>query len=213
MSYSIILVDNHIVVRQGIISLLEKDDRFSVIDNISNAEMCFEIIDKTKPDIIISDTVLDDMDGLEFLTIVRKKYPNIKIVLFTESKKSTDLTRAYDIKIDGYISKNTSYETFTEALEKVMHGENYIQPEIIPFLNKCLLERDIHRELLDKLTKRETQMLICVANGLSNKEIASECKISERTVKNHLSSVFQKIEVADRTQAAVFAIKTNLIQL
>ena len=94
-----------------------------------------------------------------------------------------------------------------------MNGENYIQPSLIPALNARLVKRDTDKEKIESMTKREVEVLILVANGMFNKEIATTLNISERTVKNHISNIFKKIEVADRTQAAVFAIRNGLIQL
>ena len=94
-----------------------------------------------------------------------------------------------------------------------MNGENYIQPNLIPALNKRLVARDSDQDKIDLLTNREIEVLIQVANGMFNKEIANSLDISERTVKNHISNIFKKIDVNDRTQAAVFAIKNDIIKL
>lgn len=94
-----------------------------------------------------------------------------------------------------------------------MADETYIQPNLIPILNSRMISRDKDKDKIDELTKRELEVLIEVANGKLNKEIANELKISERTVKNHISNIFKKIDVNDRTQAAVFAIKNDLIKL
>lgn len=95
----------------------------------------------------------------------------------------------------------------------VLEGESYIQSSLIPALNSRLIARDVDKEKIDSLTKRELEVLVQVANGMFNKEIANTLNISERTVKNHLSNIFRKIEVSDRTQAAVFAIKNDIIKL
>ena len=95
----------------------------------------------------------------------------------------------------------------------MINGESYIQPKLIPALNNRLVARDVDKDKIDLLTARELEVLIQVANGKFNKEIATSLNISERTVKNHISNIFKKIEVADRTQAAVFAIKNDIIKL
>ena len=100
-----------------------------------------------------------------------------------------------------------------QAINCIMQGETYIQPSLVPALNSRLVSRDIDKEKINSLTKRELEVLIEVANGMFNKEIATSLNISERTVKNHISNIFKKIDVSDRTQAAVFAIKNNLIKL
>lgn len=123
------------------------------------------------------------------------------------------LVKAVDIGVDGYLLKNTGSAELKKAIKTVIKGESYIQPDLIPSLNSKLITRNNNREKIEALTRRELEVLILVASGMFNKEIAEEMKISERTVKNHISSIFKKIDVADRTQAAVFAIKNNLVEL
>ena len=123
------------------------------------------------------------------------------------------LLKAIDIGVDGYILKDSESAELKKAINYVYNGESYIQSSLIPSLNSRLVNRDMDKEKIESLTKRELEVLIQVANGMFNKEIAVILSISERTVKNHISNIFKKIEVSDRTQAAVFAIKNNLIQL
>lgn len=213
MSISIVLTDNHNVVRDGINSLFLTDSDFEVKEQFNYGKDCLSYISKNKIDIVITDLKLPDIDGFKLLEKIRKTSSNTKVVFLTESVETADIVCAYDLEADGYISKTISFNNLTESLKTIMNGEKYYEPDILPLLNKKLLERDTRLDLLTKLTNREKQILCNVANGMSNKEIAVECNISERTVKNHLSNIFQKIEVADRTQAAVFAIKTNLVKL
>ena len=123
------------------------------------------------------------------------------------------LLKAVDIGVDGYIMKDAEFAELKNAINCIMQGETYIQPSLVPALNNRLVSRDIDKEKINSLTKRELEVLIEVANGMFNKEIATSLNISERTVKNHISNIFKKIDVSDRTQAAVFAIKNNLIKL
>lgn len=214
MGFSLILVDSHTIVRKGIVNLFNSSiSQYEIADDVSSGNDCIEAIKNNKVDIVLLDLLFADMDCFQLFKQIKKINSKIKVVIFTEDKSNTNLIKAYDMDFDGYILKTISFNELLSTLNTISGGVKYIDPDILPTLNKKLLERDIHEELLGKLTKRETQILINVANGFSNKEIAAECNISERTVKNHLSSIFQKIEVADRTQAAVFAIKTNLIQI
>jgi DNA-binding NarL/FixJ family response regulator len=123
------------------------------------------------------------------------------------------LIKAVDIGVNGYIVKDSGSAELKKAINCIMNGENYIQPSLIPALNKRLVARDSDKDKIDLLTKREMEVLIHVANGQFNKEIANSLNISERTVKNHVSNIFKKIDVNDRTQAAVFAIKNDIIKL
>ena len=137
----------------------------------------------------------------------------MKVLILTVHNEVEYLLKAVDIGVDGYILKDSESSELKKAINHVLNGENYIQPSLIPALNSRLVNRDIDKEKIDALTKRELEVLIQVASGMFNKEIATALNISERTVKNHISNIFKKIDVNDRTQAAVFAIKNNLINL
>ena len=115
--------------------------------------------------------------------------------------------------LDGYILKDSGSRELFKAVECVYNGERFIQPELTPALNSKLIARSTEQTLIDELTKREVQVLKLLAEGLFNKEIADMLAISERTVKNHISNIFKKIGVADRTQAAVFAIRNGMIDI
>ena len=123
------------------------------------------------------------------------------------------MLKAVDIGVDGYILKDSESSELKKAINVVLSGESYIQPKLIPFLNQRLMARDQDKDKIDSLTKRELEVLSEVANGMFNKEIAISLNISERTVKNHISNIFKKIDVSDRTQAAVFAIKNDLVNI
>ena len=123
------------------------------------------------------------------------------------------LVQAVDIGANGYILKDSGSEELKKAIQSVMDGDSYIQPSLIPSLNSRLVNRDIDKEKIAALTKREMEILTQIAGGMFNKEIAMNLNISERTVKNHISNIFKKIDVSDRTQAAVFAIRNNIVKL
>ena len=121
--------------------------------------------------------------------------------------------KAVDIGINGYLLKDSESSELKKAILSVVDGEDYIQPSLIPVLNAKMIDRDMDSEKIEKLTKRELEVLKLLAVGMYNKGVADELHISERTVKNHVSSNFKKIDVSDRTQAAVFAIRNNLISI
>ena len=123
------------------------------------------------------------------------------------------LLKAVDIGVNGYLLKDSGSAELKKAIISVMNGEDYIQPSLIPVLNSKMIDRNHDNALIEELTRRELQVLKLLAVGKYNKEVAEELEISERTVKNHVSNIFKKIHVTDRTQAAVFAIRNNLITI
>ena len=156
---------------------------------------------------------MPNKNGIEVLKEIRENDIDIKVLMLTVHNEVEYLLKAIDIGVDGYILKDSESAELKKAINYVYNGESYIQSSLIPSFNSRLVNRDMDKEKIESLTKRELEVLIQVANGMFNKEIAVILSISERTVKNHISNIFKKIEVSDRTQAAVFAIKNNLIQL
>ncbi len=213
MSIKVMLTDDHILMREGIRQLLEFEGNIEVIAEASDGEECLEILQTVKPDILLLDINMPKKNGIEVLEEVKKKNIDIKVLILTVHSEVEYLLRAVDIGVDGYILKDSESQELKKAINVVMSGESYIQPKLIPALNNKLVIRDLDKDKVDLLTDRELEVLVQVANGMLNKEIATFLNISERTVKNHISNIFKKIDVSDRTQAAVFAIKNDIIQL
>lgn len=207
------LADDHVLIREGIRQLLEFDGSIEVIDEANDGVECLEKLEKSKPEVLLLDINMPKKNGVEVLKEIKKKCIDVKVLILTVHNEVEYLLKAVDIGVDGYILKDAELAELKKAINAVIKGENYIQPNLIPALNNRLVSRDIDKDKIDSLTKRELEVLIQVANGMFNKEIADSLNISERTVKNHLSNIFKKIDVSDRTQAAVFAIKNDIIKL
>lgn len=213
MSIKVMLADDHVLMREGIRQLLEFDGTIDVIEEANDGEECIQKLMNTDPDVLLLDINMPKMSGLEVLEEIRKEKIDVKVLILTVHNEVEYLLKAVDIGVDGYILKDSESAELMRAINAVMNGENYIQPKLIPALNTRLVSRDVDKDKIESLTKRELEVLIQVANGMFNKEIATSLNISERTVKNHISNIFKKIEVSDRTQAAVFAIKNDIITL
>ena len=204
MSTKVMLVDDHALIREGIKQLLEFDGSIDVIEQASDGAECLEKLQHVQPDILLLDINMPNVNGIEVLEEIKKKNIPVKVLMLTVHSEAEYLVQAVDIGANGYILK---------AIQSVMDGDSYIQPSLIPSLNSRLVNRDIDKEKIAALTKREMEILTQIAGGMFNKEIAMNLNISERTVKNHISNIFKKIDVSDRTQAAVFAIRNNIVKL
>lgn len=213
MSIKVILADDHIIMREGIRQLLEYDNSVEVVGEVNNGEQCLELLTKVNPDVLLLDINMPEKNGIEVLREIRNRKLSVKVIILTVHNEVEYLLKAMDIGVEGYILKESDFSELKKAIDTVMSGEKYIQPSLVPILNSRMVSRDKDKDKIEMLTKREIQVLIEVANGKLNKEIATDLKISERTVKNHISSIFKKIDVNDRTQAAVFAIKNDFIKL
>lgn len=209
----VLIADDHKMVREGLRRILEFDGEIQVIDEADNGEECIEKIRSSKPDIVLLDINMPVMNGIEALQEIRKKKLKTKVIILTVHNEIEYLLRAVDIGIDGYVLKDSDAHELIRAVTSVYEGDKFIQPSLIPLLNSKLIARDLDAERLEQLSKREIEVLKLVAVGMFNKEIGVELGISERTVKNHLSSIFKKIDSSDRTQAAVFAIRNGLVDI
>lgn len=213
MSIKVMLADDHILMREGIRHLLEFDGSIEVIQEANDGEECLNKLEENVPDVLLLDINMSKMNGIEVLEEIKKRKIDVKVLMLTVHNEVEYLLKSVDMGADGYIMKDSESTELKRAINTVLSGETYIQPSLVPALNNRLISRDMDKDKIESLTKRELEVLIQVANGMFNKEIATALNISERTVKNHISNIFKKINVSDRTQAAVFAIKNDLIKL
>ena len=194
----VLLVDDHSMVREGIKQLLELDGDIKIIGEAGNGEQCLEMIDT------------------EVLEKLKEKKSKQKVLILTIHNEVEYLMRAVDIGVSGYVLKDSDSTVLKEAIYAVTDGENYIDATMTPLLKEQSYLRELQKEARSKeklLSSREIEVLCALAEGLYNKEIASKLQISEKTVKNHVSNIFKKIGVSDRTQAAVYAIKHKFVEI
>ena len=209
----IMIVDDFALIRDGLKNLLELDGSMKVISEAQDGIDCLNKLNEKLPDILLLDINMPNKNGLEVLQEIRSNEIPIKVMILTMHNEIDYLLRAIEIGADGYASKNIKFEELKDAIDLIIHGESFIQKELLPLLNSKIEKKNEELDKIKSLTKRELEVLKNIAFGNSNREIATSLKISERTVKNHIFNIFKKIAVTDRTQAAVFAIRNDLISL
>lgn len=213
MAIKVMIADDHSMIREGLKQLLELEGEFEVIEEACDGEECIEKLKSVTPDILLLDINMPKMNGLEVLQKMKEMKWQTKVLVLTVHNEVEYLLKAVDIGVNGYLLKDSESAELKKAILSVVNGEDYIQPSLIPLLNAKMIDRNKDNEKLEKLTKRELQVLKLLSIGKLNRQVAEELDISERTVKNHVSNIFKKIDVKDRTQAAVFAIRNNLINI
>lgn len=215
----ILLVDDHSLFRRGIASLLESH---SDIEIVGEAEDGFEAVAKarkTLPDIILMDVNMPKRGGLEATKIIKQELPEVEIVMLTVSEDEDDLFEAIKNGAKGYLLKNLEPEQLFEMLEGIRQGEAAISGTMAAKIlqefkqsNLTITETD-EEESVDELTPREVKVLEQVVTGASNKQIAELLHITENTVKIHLRNILEKLQVKNRTQAAVQAVRDGLVDV
>lgn len=213
MSVKVMIADDHSMIREGLKQLLELEGDFEVVAEACDGLECLDKLASGIPDILLLDINMPNMNGLEVLQKLKEKKIKVKVLVLTVHNEVEYLLKAVDIGVNGYLLKDSESAELKKAILAVVSGEDYIQPSLIPVLNSKMIDRNKDNVKIESLTRREMDVLKLLAVGMYNKEVAEQLDISERTVKNHVSNIFKKINVTDRTQAAVFAIRNNLITI
>ena len=213
MSVKIMIADDHSLIREGLKNLLELEGDIEVVAEAEDGMQCLDKLEYITPDVLLLDINMPKKNGLEVLRVLKDRKSKVKVLVLTVHNETEYLMKAVDIGIDGYVLKDSESSELKKSIFAIVDGETYIQPSLIPALNSKMIEKDKDGAKIDLLTRRELEVLKLLAVGMYNKEVAEKLDISERTVKNHVSNIFKKIEVTDRTQAAVFAIRNNLVEV
>lgn len=207
----ILIADDHSLVREGLMKILELEEDFEVVGQASNGLETIERIKELNPDVLLLDINMPVMGGLATLRKINEEKIKIKTVMLTIHEAREYLMETMELGALGYVLKDSDSQSLSKAIRDAYIGESYIQPKLAANLVKEFSVNKSSREKTNnELTKREYEVLSLIAEGLNNKNIAERLFISEKTVKNHVSSIFRKINVNDRTKAAIYAFKNNI---
>lgn len=205
----ILITDDHSVVRQGLRMFLELDDDLDVVGEAANGAEAVAMAKELQPDVVVMDLLMPVMDGLTAISTIRKEMPGIELVALTSVLEDASVVGAVRAGAIGYLLKDTNADELRRAVRAAAADQVQLSPEAA-----VRLMREVRApEMPDALTQRETEVLRLLAEGQSNKEIASNLSIGEKTVKTHVSSILAKLDVQSRTQAVLHAMRTGLIPL
>jgi DNA-binding NarL/FixJ family response regulator len=207
----ILIADDHSIVREGLKQLLDLEEDFKVVGQASNGVETIEQVKLLKPDVLLLDINMPVMNGINALRKIKEEGFKTNVVILTLHEDREYLLETMQIGATGYILKDSDSATLYRAIRDAYNGESYIQPKLAAELVKEFNKpKGAKLKLENELTQREYEVLALIAEGHNNKEIAEELFISEKTVKNHVSNIFRKLNVSDRTQAAIYAFKNNI---
>jgi NarL family two-component system response regulator LiaR len=210
----ILVVDDHAVVREGLRAFLGVQEGFEIVGEAADGAEAIERAGELEPDVVLMDLVMPELDGVSAMRELRQRSPRSRVIVLTSFLDDDRLLPALEAGAAGYLLKNSQPAELARAIRAAQAGEAIIDSAVAARLVKTLSDGPQTRrgDALEQLTNRERDVLVLIANGRSNKRIALELGISEKTVKTHVGHVLAKLGVADRTQAAVLAVQAGLVQ-
>ncbi|NQW21966.1 MAG: response regulator transcription factor [SAR202 cluster bacterium] len=211
---NILVVDDHPVVREGLSAMLSTQPDMEVVAEAANGAEALELAMRHRPDVIVLDLQLPDMDGSEVIGAVKREWAEARVLVLTSFDTDDRVLRAVRAGAQGYLLKGTPKDELFYAVRTINQGGSLLGPGIAPkLLGQVYDQADRESRAASTLSAREMSILVLVANGLRNKEIASQLCISDRTVKFHVNSIFQKLGASSRTEAVKNAVQQGLIRI
>jgi len=218
---NVILVDDQVIVREGIKMILSLDDEINIIKEAENGRQLLDLLNEGElPDVILMDVRMPIMDGVEAAKIVKEKYIHIKVIILTTFNEDEYIFEGIKNGVDGYILKDAGSDYIIKAIKTAYNGNMMLDPEVTSKIVKAYNsiasdkqtpnQQNEYKKKLELLTQREVEVAKLVAQGKSNKEICHHLFLTEGTVKNYLTKIFEKLELASRTELALFINQADL---
>jgi NarL family two-component system response regulator LiaR len=212
-SIRVLIVDDHDIVREGQRALISTEPGMEVIGEAKNGIEAIELADTLQPDVILMDLLMPKKDGIEASEEIKKRNPEARILVLTSFAEDKRVFAAIKAGAQGYLMKDSSPQTILKAIYEVHNGETSISPRIAQKLIHELQRKSDSPPTEEPLTAREMEVLKLIAKGLSNQKIAEELVISEPTARTHVTNILGKLHLANRTQAALYALREGLADL
>lgn len=213
MAIKVLIADDHHVVRRGLVFFLKTQQEIEIIGEAKNGLEAVEMMQTHQPDVVLMDLDMPVMNGIEATRQIKLNYPDVKIMILTSFSDQDHVIPAIEAGASGYQLKDIEPDILVQAITQLMKGEHQLHPKATSHLLTHLTNKNnTERQPLEELTKRELEVLREIAKGKSNKEIASSLFITEKTVKTHVSNLLSKLELADRTQAALYAVRHGIAE-
>jgi two-component system NarL family response regulator len=204
-SIRVLVVDDHPVVRQGLIGMLEEAPDIVIVGQGRNGHEAIAVFQQQQPDVTLMDLRMPDMGGVQAITVICNEFPNARIIVLTTYDTDEEIYRGLRSGAKGYLLKDSEPEELLTAIRTVTRGQQYIPLNVAAKL--------VQRMTAPELSDRELEVLQLVGQGMSNQEISTALNISESTVKTHINRILSKLDVKDRTQAAIIALKRGIASL
>ena len=209
----VLVVDDQTLCRTGLTSLLGEDERVEVVGQAVDGADAVKQTLKLKPDVVLMDIKMPNVDGIEATRQIVEAVPGIKVLILTTFETDSQVIQALKAGASGYVLKDSSAAAIVSSIVAVMSGEKVMASAVANRVLDMLTGTATPKEFYDGLTNREIEILKLLANGMANKQIAYRLKISEKTVRNHVSNMYEKLGIYDRSQAVLYAVKKGLVEV
>ncbi|MBP3040073.1 response regulator transcription factor [Bacillaceae bacterium Marseille-Q3522] len=207
----VLIADDHPVVRRGLVFFFKTQKDIEIVGEAKDGKEAVQLADSLQPDVALIDLEMPVMDGVEATRQIKNNHPNIKVLILTSFSDPKHVIPAIEAGASGYQLKDIEPDELVKAMKQLARGESMLHPKVTPhLLTHFTMQHQQEKHPFYLLTKRETEVLSEIAKGKSNKEIATALFITEKTVKTHVSNLLSKLELADRTQAALFAVQNDI---
>ncbi|MFB5283417.1 response regulator [Peribacillus sp. Hz7] len=207
----VLFVDDHEMVRIGVAAYLSAQSDIEVVGEADNGRTAVDMAIELRPDIILMDLVMPEMDGIEATKVILEKWPEAKIIIVTSFLDDEKVYPALEAGATSYMLKTSKASDIADAVRATYQGQSVLEPEVTGKMMEKL-RRPKAQALHEQLTAREMEILLLMTQGKTNQEIADELFIALKTAKVHVSNILSKLEVQDRTQAVIYAFKHSLVQ-
>lgn len=209
----VLIVDDQTLFRTGLARLLDEDERIEVIGQAVDGADAVKQATKLKPDVVLMDVKMPNVDGIEATRQVIEADPSIKVLVLTTLETDSQVIQALKAGASGYVLKDSTAGAIVSSIVAVMSGERVMASAVANRVLEMLTGVTSPKEFYDGLTNREIEILRLLATGMANKQIAFRLKISEKTVRNHVSNTYEKLGIYDRAQAVLYAVKKGLVEV
>lgn len=209
----VLIADDQTLFRVGLARLLEEDPRVEIVGQAGDGAEAVKLAGTVMPDVILMDLKMPNVDGIEATKQILAKHPGVKVLLLTTFEADNHVIQALKAGASGYILKDSRPDSIVSSLLAVMAGERVMASAVANRVLEMLTGTTTPKEFYDGLTGREIEILKLLAGGMANKQIAYKLKISEKTVRNHVSNMYEKLNIYDRSQAVLYAVRKGLVEI
>jgi len=213
LTVRVLIADDQTLFRVGLARLLEEDPRVDIVGEAADGAEAVRMAGTIKPDVVLMDLKMPNVDGIEATRQIVASYPDVKVLLLTTFEADNHVIQALKAGASGYILKDSRPDSIISSLLAVMAGERVMASAVANRVLEMLTGTTTPKEFYDGLTGREIEILKLLAGGMANKQIAFKLKISEKTVRNHVSNMYEKLNIYDRSQAVLYAVRKGLVEI